>query len=306
MSSSPQALGHLPIDGRDRSEAATAWAFSLPSIGFMTVMLFGPVLAVFVISLTDWQFGDPNPAFAGLKNYAELIADPVFWTALFNTGFYVGIVVPASVFGGLGIALLISGLTRLGTFYRAIHFIPVMVTTVAAALAWEALLHPTIGLLNHILRAMGLPGHNWLQEPALVMPVLCVLGVWETLGFTMVLFLAGLSSIPNELYDAAAIDGADGIWDRFVTVTWPMLGPVTLFVFIVTATRAFKVFDFVAVLTQGGPNKASEVLMYTIYSEGFLFLRTGYASALTVVFLAIILAFTLVQSKIFDKRVHYE
>ena len=290
----------------DRWEAFTAWALSIPALSFMIVMLFSPVLAVAVISLTDWQFGAFELSFIGLGNYAELLDDHVFWTSLGNTMFYVVIVVPGAVFGGLGIAILIEAHTSLRSLYRAIHFIPVMVTTAAAALAWEALLHPTIGLVNQVLRSLGLGAYNWLQEPDLVMPVLCVLGIWETAGFTMVLFLAGLSAIPKDLYDAAAIDGADSAWDRFVTVTWPLLGPVTLFVFIVTATRAFKVFDYVAVLTQGGPNKASEVLLHTIYSEGFLFLRTGYASALTVVFLVLILAFTLLQSKTFDRRVHYE
>lgn len=290
----------------DRWEALTAWMLSSPALLFMLVMLFSPVLAVLAISFTDWDFGAAGFSFVGKANYAELLNDPVFWKSLRNTIFYVVVVVPASVFGGLMLAMLIEAHSSLRSFYRVVHFIPVMITTAAAAVAWEALLHPTIGLVNQVAIAIGLDAHNWLQDPDLVMIVICVLGVWETAGYTMVLFLAGLSSIPRDLYDAAAVDGADGIWDRIVTVTWPMLGPVTLFVFIVTATRSFKVFDYVAVLTQGGPNKASEVLLHTIYSEGFLFLRTGYASALTVVFLMIILAFTVLQMKIFDRRAHYE
>jgi len=139
-----------------------------------------------------------------------------------------------------------------------------------------------------------------------VLPVLGAISVWKNLGFAMVLFLAGLKSIPQDLYDAADIDGADSTLDRVRTVTLPMLGPVTMFVVIVVALRAFEVFDTVKVLTQGGPNKASEMLLHTLYVESFEFLRTGYGAAVTVVFLAIVVGLTLLQARVMDKRVHYQ
>jgi multiple sugar transport system permease protein len=241
----------------------------------------------------------------GLGNYETLWRDRVFWLSLRNTLAYVLVVVPATVALGLGVALLINAGRSLSAFYRAAHFLPVMATLVATAMTWEVILHPTIGLLNQLLAPLGFGATNWLKDPATVLPVLCVIGIWEQLGFTMVLFLAGLAAIPRDLNDAADIDGADHPYDRFVTVTWPLLGPVTMFVLVVTAIRAFKVFDTVAVLTQGGPNKQSEMLLYSIYSEGFLFLRSGYASALTVVFLIIILGLTLAQVRGLDRRTHY-
>jgi multiple sugar transport system permease protein len=180
-----------------------------------------------------------------------------------------------------------------------------MATLAAMAVAWEALLHPTIGLVNQVLSTVGLPTANWLRNGDTVLPVLAVIGVWQNLGFAMVLFMAGLKAIPTDLYDAAAIDGADGPADRFRTVTLPLLGPTMMFVVIVTALRALEVFDTVNILTQGGPGKSSEVLLYTLYTESFLYLRTGYGAAITVVFLAIVMGLTLLQAWIMDRRVHY-
>jgi multiple sugar transport system permease protein len=180
-----------------------------------------------------------------------------------------------------------------------------MATLAAMAIAWEALLHPTIGLLNQVLAALGLPVANWLRDEATALPVLAVIGIWQNLGFAMVLYLAGLKSIPQELYDAADIDGADGWLDRLRTVTLPMLGPVSMFVVIVVALKALQVFDTVKILTQGGPGHASDVLLYTLYRESFEYLRTGYGAAVTVVFLCIVVTLTLIQARLMDRRVHY-
>jgi multiple sugar transport system permease protein len=132
-----------------------------------------------------------------------------------------------------------------------------------------------------------------------------VIGIWQMVGLNMVLFMAGLKSIPPDLYEAADVDGADSAWERFRTVTWPMLGPATVFVGVISAIRSFQVFDTVAILTQGGPNKATEVLLHTMYTEGFSFFRTGYASAITVVFLIIVFALTILQAWFSERRVHY-
>ncbi len=272
----------------------------------LLVLFVLPTFAVFVIALTDWQFGSTTLRFTGLKNFVELVADRTFRISLLNTVVYVLIVVPATVGIGLVVAILIESGRTLRSFYRAVHFLPFMATLAAMAVAWEALLHPTIGLLNQTLAAVGLPTTNWLRDENTVLPVLAAIGVWQNLGFAMVLFLAGLKSIPRDLYDAADIDGADGMLDRFRAVTLPLLGPVAMFVVIVTALRAFEVFDTVQILTQGGPAKRSEVLLYTLYTESFTFLRTGYGAAVTVVFLAIVVALTLLQVRVLDRRVHYQ
>ena len=287
------------------AEALAAGLLAGPAVLLLLALFLLPVLAVFVIAVTDWQFGARSLSFVGLKNFAELFADPVFRRSLVNTVLYVCIVVPATVGLGLLIALLIESGPRLRAFYRAIHFLPYMATLAAMAIAWEALLHPTIGIVNQTLASLGLPTPNWLRDENTVLPVLAVIGIWQGLGFAMVLFLAGLKAIPVDLYDAAEVDGADATLDRLRVVTLPMLGPVMMFVVIVTALRAFEVFDTVKILTQGGPAKASEVLLHTLYVESFEFLRTGYGAAVTVVFLFIVVALTLLQARILDRRVHY-
>jgi multiple sugar transport system permease protein len=240
-----------------------------------------------------------------LRNFAELFGDPAFRKSLLNTIVYALIVIPATVGIGLFVALLIESGKTLRGLYQAVHFLPYMATMAAMAIAWEALLHPTIGLVNQTLTAIGLPTANWLRDEDTVLPVLAAIGVWQNLGFAMVLFMAGLKSIPRDLYDAADVDGADRWLDRLRTVTLPMLGPVMMFVVVVTALKAFRVFDTVKVLTQGGPAKASEVLLHTLYLESFQYLRTGYGAAVTVVFLVIVVALTLLQARVLDRRVHY-
>jgi multiple sugar transport system permease protein len=287
------------------SEAVTAGLFVLPGFVLLAILFLLPVIAIFVIAATDWQFGATHLAFVGFKNFREVFADPAFRISLLNTFVYVLIVVPGTIGSGLLIALLIEARPALRGFYRAIHFLPFMATLAATAVAWEMLLHPTIGLVNQVFAALGLPTASWLRNESTVLPVLALIGIWQNLGFAMVLFLAGLKAIPNDLYQAAEIDGADGWFDRLRTVTLPMLGPVAMFAVIVVAIRAFEAFDTVAILTQGGPGHASELILYTLYREGFEYLRTGYGAAVTVVFLGIIVTLTLVQIAVMEKRVHY-
>jgi multiple sugar transport system permease protein len=287
------------------SESIAAYLLVLPGTALLAILFILPVVAIFVIATTNWQFGGVSLSFVGLRNFREVFADPAFRTSLVNTTVYVLIVVPGTIGLGLLIALLIEARPGLRGFYRAIHFLPFMATLAATAVAWEMLLHPTIGLVNQAFAALGLPTANWLRDEKTVLPVLALIGIWQSLGFAMVLFLAGLKAIPNDLYQAANVDGADGWFDRLITVTLPLLGPVSMFVVIVVAIRAFEVFDTVSILTQGGPGRASEVLLYTLYRESFEYLRTGYGAAVTVVFLGIIVALTLAQVGVMEKRVHY-
>ncbi|MDK1389497.1 sugar ABC transporter permease [Sinorhizobium sp. 8-89] len=296
-----RALRHQRI-----AEVLSAWSLAGPALVLLVVLFFLPVFAVFAIALTDWQFGASTLSFVGLANFREVVADEGFRASLANTLLYVVIVVPGTIMLGLAIALLIESGKSCRAFYRAIHFLPFMATLSAMAIAWEALLHPTIGLVNQTLASLGLPSANWLRDENTVLPVLAMIGIWQNLGYAMVLFLAGLKAIPQDLYDAADIDGADLWFDRLRTVTLPMLGPVAMFVFIVVALKAFETFDTVQVLTQGGPGHASEMLLYTLYRESFEYLRTGYGASLAVVFLFIVVALTLIQARVMDKRVHYQ
>jgi multiple sugar transport system permease protein len=301
----------LPIErparrsGQARAEAIAAYLLSAPAILCLFGILILPTLATVVLSFTDWQFGARTLRWIGIGNYLHLVEDRVFWKSLGNTVLYVSVVVPVSVGLGLVVALLIEAGTSGRAFYRAAYFLPVTATLIAMATVWEIMLHPSIGLVNVVIEALGLPKQNWLKDRDLALFTLAGIGIWQALGLNMVLLLAGLKSIPRDLYEAAAVDGADGPWTRFVTVTLPMLGPALSFVLIVSAIRSFQVFDTVAVLTEGGPNKATEVLLYTMYQEGFSFFRAGYAAAITVVFLAFVLVLTLLKARIAEKRVHY-
>lgn len=289
----------------DRADTVAALGLAGPAVVLLLLLFVGPVLAVFVIAVTDWQFGARSLAFVGLRNFQALASDLEFRRSLLNTCWYVLTVVPVTLGLALFIAVLIESGRSLRAFYRAAHFLPYMATLAAMAIAWEALLHPTIGLVNQAFAAMGLPTANWLRDERMVLPVLAAIGIWQNLGFAMVLFLAGLKSIPSDLYDAANIDGADGALDRLRTVTLPLLGPVSIFVLVITSIKAFSVFDTVKILTQGGPGHASDTLLFTLYRESFEYLRTGYGAAVTVVFLAIVVVLTLVQTRVLDRRVHY-
>jgi multiple sugar transport system permease protein len=286
-------------------ETMAAFWLAGPATLALVALFFLPVLAVLGIAFTDWQFGAVSPKFVGIANFREVFADPDFRTSVLNTFIYVLIVVPVTVVLGLLVAILVESGESLRSFYRAVHFLPYMAMLAAMAISWEGLLHPTIGLVNHVFAIVGLPTANWLRDDDTVLVTLAVIGIWQNLGFAMVLFLAGLKAIPKDLYDAASVDGADLWLDRLRTVTLPMLGPTTMFVVIVVALNAFRVFDTVEILTQGGPGHASDVLLYTLYRESFEYLRTGYGAAVTIVFLLIVITLTLVQARVMDRRVHY-
>jgi multiple sugar transport system permease protein len=287
-------------------EALAGLLLTLPAALAYLLMLLLPTIATILLAFTDYELGLPGFAWIGLGNFEELLEDRGFTIALRNTVVYVGLVAPLSILLGLGAALLIEAGIRGRALFRAIFFLPVVSLTVAMAAAWQYLLHPTIGPLNAFLRTLGMTAPPfWLSSSDWVLLSLSAIGIWENVGYNMVLFLAGLTAIPRELQQAAEVDGARGWLARFRLVTWPLLGPTTLFVLTITMIRSIRVFDTVAVLTQGGPNKASEVLLHTMYKEGFTFLRLGYSAAITLVFLAMVLGLVWLQTKALDKRVHY-
>jgi len=276
-----------------------------PATIFIIVLLLAPVAIVAVMSLTDWQFGAATLDWVGLANYRELWTDMVFRKSLANTLVYLAIVTLGSIAVGLGVALLIESDSQLRAFYRTAFFMPVASTLIAMAVVWQFLLHPDVGLVNQVLGLFGIEPHNWLNDRRVALYSLAAIGIWQMSGLALVLFLAGLKSIPQDIRDAGALDGIEHPLDRFRRITWPLLGPTTLFVVTVCAIRALQVFDTVHVLTKGGPNKATEVLLHTIYSEGFSFFRMGYASAMTVVFIAGIFFLTQLQHAAMERKTHY-
>ena len=289
----------------ERRLAFSAYAFVAPACLLFLALILLPLITVLVLSTTDYTLASTDLSFIGLDNYQALFADDGARRALVNTLTYVGIVVPAAVALGLLLALLVHRRGRSRRFYEIVFFLPVTSTMVAMAVVWQYLLHGRIGPINAVLSGLGLPRVDFLTDPDIALYALAAIGVWQLVGFTMVLFLAGLTAIPKELYEAAALDGADRGFDRFWRISWPLLAPTTLFVAVTTSITAFQVFDSVAVLTRGGPMHATEVLLYTIYLEGFQYFEIGYASALTTVFLLFILAFSLIQIGLADRRIQY-
>lgn len=276
-----------------------------PATLLIMLLLVAPVAIVAVMSFTDWQFGAATLDWIGLANYRELLTDTVFRKSIANTAVYLLVVTSGSIAIGLGAALLIESDTQLRGFYRTAFFMPVASTLIAMAVVWQFLLHPSVGLINEALGLIGVAPHNWLNDRRVALYAIAAIGIWQMSGLAMVLFLAGLKSIPQDIRDAGALDGIAHPFDRFRRITWPLLGPTTLFVVTVCAIRSLQVFDTVQALTQGGPNKATEVLLHTIYSEGFSFFRMGYASAMTIVFILGIFFLTQVQHTAMERKTHY-
>jgi multiple sugar transport system permease protein len=286
-------------------EAFAGVGFSTPALVLLILTNLAPLFALGFLSFTNYELGSVDFSSVGLKHFNAAFNDPVIRRSLANTFLYVALVVPGSVLLSLLIAILVHRRGRSRGFYEVIYFLPVTSTLIAMATMWQFLLHPSLGPINGVLKALGFAPVAFLSEPSLVMPTLAAIGVWQLVGFNMVLFLAGLSAIPRELYEAADVDGASNAIDRFVNVTWPLLGPTTLFVTVTTFITAFKIFDTVAVMTRGGPMGSSETLLYAVYLEGFQYFHLSYAATLTLIFLAFTLAFSVAQTFFLDRRVHY-
>ena len=280
------------------------WLFLAPALIIFTWFKFVPIIKGLFMSFYKVRFSGSDQ-WVGLANFERALSDSALHAASLNTLIYVAIMVPGGVFGALLIAILIHRRTRSRSLYEVIYFLPVTSTLIAMATVWQFLLHPSLGPINGLLKWLGFAPVAFLSEPSTALATLAVIGIWQILGFNMILFLAGLTAIPRDLYEAADIDGCSGGIDRFLTITWPLLGPTTMFVVITTMITAFKIFDTVAVMTRGGPVGSTEVLLYNIYLEGFQYFHTGYAAALTFIFLAFILVFSAVQTFALDKKVHY-
>ena len=276
-----------------------AWWFVAPALLVIAVFFFLPVVAAFLISLTDFDIyalADlANLRFVGLGNYLKLLQTPLFWQALGNTLYFVGAGVPLSIAASLGAALLLhSRLTRFKPFFRTALFAPVVTTLVAVAVIWRYLFNTRYGLLNYALGGLGIDPIDWLGDPHWAMPAIILFAVWKNFGYNMIIFLAGLQSIPDELYEAARIDGAS-IWRQFASVTLPMLSPVVMLVGILTIAGYFQLFAEPYVMTQGGPLQSTVSVLYFMYEEGFKWWNLGSASAVAFILFLLIFAVTALQ-----------
>ena len=276
-----------------------AWWFVAPALLVIAVFFFFPVVAAFLISLTDFDIyalADlGNLRFVGFGNYLKLVQTPLFWQALGNTLYFVVAGVPLSIGASLGAALLLhSRLARFKPFFRTALFAPVVTTLVAVAVIWRYLFNTRYGLLNYALGGIGIDPIDWLGDPHWAMPAIILFAIWKNFGYNMIILLAGLQSIPEELYEAAQIDGAS-IWRQFRSVTLPMLSPVVLLVSILTIAGYFQLFAEPYVMTQGGPLQSTVSVLYFMYEEGFKWWNLGSASAVAFVLFLLIFAFTALQ-----------
>ncbi len=283
-------------------QSRAGWWFVAPALILIGVFFVLPVLAALALSFTDfdlYSIGDfANIRFVGLANYDALVHNPVFWLALKNTFYFALVTGPLTVSISLGAALLVNApLVRARGLFRTIYFTPFVTTLVAVAIVWRYMYHPQYGLLNAFLGVFGIHPVNWLGDPHWAMPAIILMATWKNFGYNMLILIAGLQSIPEELYEAARLDGAGSI-RRFRHVTLPMLGPTLLFVAVITMIGYFQVFTEPYVMTQGGPLKATTTVVLLMYEEGFRWWRMGVAASYAFALFLIILVGTMVQTRL--------
>jgi multiple sugar transport system permease protein len=295
-----QRIGLRPM----RGELIWVWVFLAPTLIGLLFGTLGPVLAAIGISFTDWDVITP-PIFAGLDNYKKLVADPTFSKALVNTLYYVGIMVPASTVLALLFAILLNQKLRAVTWYRTAYFLPVVSSTVAVALVWSWIYAKDFGMLNFLLRQIGVDPIGWLSSTTWAMPAVIIMAVWGNLGAGIVIFLAGLQSIPETYYEAAHVDGANGT-QRFFRITVPLITPSMFFYFIITMIDAFQTFESIYIMTRGGPVNSTTTIVYYIYRNGFRNFKMGYASSQAIVLFFIIMILTLVYWRLQERWVVYD
>ena len=305
IATEPQAAPPIPAYRRGSRlrlrNALIGWSFILPNfIGFALLTLV-PIIVLFYMSFTNWNvFGTAD--WVGTANFRRLIHDESFFTALTNTLYYTVFHIPLTLAAALGLALLLNRRLRGVAFFRTVAFFPYITSIVAAAQVWNMLFSPEFGPINAFLRVFGVdhpPG--WTVSATWSMPAVIIVGTWREMGYYMLIFLAGLQTIPAQLYEAARVDGANA-WHRFWSVTLPCLRPTTFFVVVMLTIGSFKVFDLILVLTNGGPGQSTLVLSQYIYQKGFQENQFGYASTVSVALFAICFLITMIQFLVNKRR----
>jgi len=281
----------------------TVLAFLLPSAIPLVLFVLGPMVAAGWVSLTKWNLIGPA-TFVGIDNYANLLQDPRTANVFLHTIYYIVGYFPLVYLGGLALALALNTALKGRSFLRGIYFLPVVTSWIVVALVWRWLLNPSNGIVNQVLGFFGIEGPGWWSDPAWAMPSIIIASAWKDLGFVMIILLAGLQAINQDLYDAARVDGA-GWWRRLFSVTLPLLSPSTFFVVVISLINGFQVFDQVYAMTGGGPGEATKVVVQQIYDLTFRYGKAGEASALSWMLFAVVLAVTLIQVRGQKKWVNY-
>ena len=292
-----------PRAARRAGAKAEAWAgliLASPALLVFTVFMFVPLVLTFWYSLHRYR-GFGTMRWIGAENYRAIAQDATFWKALLNTVLFTAVSVPLGIALGLGAALLLNRAMPARALFRALFYVPVVISGVASGVIFLRLFDPVIGLINQLLDTVGLPVVNWQGSGPAALASIIVVTTWQGIGFAMVVYLAGLQGIPGELYEAAAVDGAVG-WSRFRKITWPLLGPTTFFLIVYSIILSFQVFDVVYVMTRGGPGTSTTFLVQYAYDQGFNQRRQGYAAAIGVIIYVLVLIFTVAQWRLSRNR----
>jgi multiple sugar transport system permease protein len=290
---------------RGPQEALQAYAFLIPTLLGLTLFWIGPVAASLLISFTDWGSAQ-RVSWLAFENYRNLFTSSLFWKVLTNTLYYTVASVPVGMALSLALALLANQQLPGIRLFRAVFFLPSIISMTAVALMWSFLFNPDLGFINYVIRrTFHVAGPDWVNSIQWAMPSLIFVGVWKWAGYNMVIFLAGLQSIDRSLYEAAEIDGAR-TWQKFAAVTWPGLSPTTLFVLVISLIGSFQVFDQTYIMTEGGPAYATLTMSYYIYLNAFQYFHMGRAAALAYILFLVVFVITVLQFRLQRRWVFYQ
>lgn len=297
-------MSFLPKAKMARQEAIWGYTLAFPMLIGCAIFFYLGLLASFFLGFTEWDVLT-QPIWIGIENYIYLFKDDVFRMALWNTFRYAFMQVPISLLVALALALALNQNIRFRNIYRLIFFLPALTMPVAISFVWKWIYAPRYGILNQILNSIGLTGVRWLDDPHVAIYAIVTMGVWMSSGYAMIIFIAGLQNIPKIYYEVAIIDGANG-WQKFLHITIPMLSPTIMFILISSVISSFQMFDFIYVMTAGGPSNSTRTVVYSLWEEGFRFFRMGRATAMGWILFLIILVLTIIQLKGQKLWVHYE
>lgn len=289
----------------NRSKSIFLTVSMIPIMLYFLLFSVYPVVSAFVISFFDWGLMDRNHTFIGLENYITTFTDPDFWVVVKNTLYFAVLNVLGQTILGLLLAVFVNSLTKgLMTVMRTVLFIPVVTSMVAVALMFDWLYQPAFGIINYMLSFLGLGPYDFLTSATQVIPSIVIMTVWKNVGYTMVIFIAGLTTIPHDLYEAAEIDGANKA-KQFFTITLPLLKPTTMFVTITSVISSLQVFTQIYSTTNGGPGIASRTIVIEIYESAFKFFEMGKATSMAFVLFLLIMVFTLIQMRLMRSNLEY-
>ena len=296
----------------DSKEVRAAYVFLIPSLIGMVIFSLLPLIVSAVISLTDWNgldrlldTGFLSRHFVGLQNFADILTGQEFWKVLLNTIKFIVLYIPFMLCASLLVAFLLSRAKKGVGIFRVMYYIPVLTSWVAASLIWKSVLSPEYGAINNILKFIGIRGPDWLLSESWAMPAIALVSVWKDMGFFGLILLSGIIAIDKSYYEAASIDGAGSV-SRFFRITLPLLTPSVFYVLIISLINSFQLFPQIMIMTEGGPNGVTQVMVERIYKYGFNYHKMGYASAFSWLLFVIIMICTMIQMKGQNRWVNYD